>query len=288
MKLVESIIEGIRELTGVELTEDDFASVRHDLMTVLLLVAHHKLGDLREGEAAEVLSLFDGLRKLQLRASRDDKDARLRLTTIERLIDEAKYEIPTKDIEKIAGQHTPSFLARARAIQAIEHEIFWHLEPKGKDVSEAWATLKKELGVENDVDVDFTDWLAFVKHHEPNIHQSEVQLRREPLLSNGEMRELIAGHLREGSTLESLAISIYLEQLKADGIKNKTEKSLARDLRDESKWRESNAETAGRGNLAVFNKDELPYFSFSDGWKNRKVGSGGDRKDNGEWHKEPL
>lgn len=240
-RVLRSMFDGVRELTGVELNDEALIQSRHDLMTVLLIGAHREKGELTEAEAVDVLNLFDKLRKLQLRAHNEDESARLRVEAIKRLVDDVAFEVATKDVEKIAGCHTRPSLARARAVQWLMRELERYVEPVQTDAG--------------------------------NNRDGAIQLCRNPSLPDEEMQRLITRHLKQGSSLQSLAIDILLQQ---EGYEGKDQARLYNDLKEHERWEQSNPDRAKHGNLAIF-KSEQPAYPFSEGWRQRKPGSGGRR-----------
>lgn len=247
MQLVGSMIEGIRELTGVELTEADFANVRHSLMTVLLVVAHHKAGELSDAEAANVLSLTDGLLELQLRAHKGEQTAQTFLKGVGKLVfppkmlrSEGNRKEPFLPFvnDLLSGYRTSPHLIHAWNVRLLMSELSFQIEP-AKGVSKMTPNGKVRLG-----------------KRKRSIRINKEQRKKViAVFKNASDRE------RARMTLEGLAKKIYIDRMsRQDRDAKMTEGILNRSLRMLRDFEETHPEEVQRSyKLPVFRGEGLPY-----------------------------
>ncbi len=79
--------------------------------------------------------------------------------------------------------------------------------------------------------------------------------------------KLAARHWRHGVTLQSLAIRIYLAQLKRKGFDAIDRKILERDM---SALRRFDSKQQGCDYIHLANGDAMPYYDYTEMWKQRK------------------
>jgi hypothetical protein len=85
--------------------------------------------------------------------------------------------------------------------------------------------------------------------------------------------------LKHNTTLQSLAISIFLEQLRESGVTDEgetiTDRSLKRDLEKVRDWEryanEDEKLRRGKQKGLSLSVDPIVWYDFSEGWKERKV-----------------
>ena len=225
-----------------------------------LLQRYVDLGLLTSEEIELISDLFLGILVLSLRAHDQEPAAKNQLTAIRKFTYLEDYKLPLKDINKIANKYeTKAYLAQGGRIREMMAEL-------------SWAVVCVEQG--------------------KNVLHGRVKLcTRDEAIGTEEAYELASRAFRrlrtKTTTLESLAINVLRYQDPA--FKKKSVKSLRRALRDMEKWEQSKESLPQKNRrcwLPVDGGPPLLIPSFTEGWKRRKKGSGGDRKDTGQWEKE--
>lgn len=214
-------------------------------------------------EEAELIGeLFHGILVLSLRGHDKEPAAHDQLTAIRKFIYPEDYKLPLKDISKIANKYeTKAFLAQGGRIREMMAEL-------------SWAVVCIEPG--------------------KNVLQGKIKLcEREEAVGTEEAYNLASRAFRrlrtKTTTLQSLAINVLRHQDPA--FKKKTVKSLMGALRMVENWEQSKESLPQKNRqcwLPVDGGPPLLIPSFTEGWKRRKKGSGGDRKDKGRWEKDAL
>jgi hypothetical protein len=227
-----------------------------------LLQQYVDLG-LLTGEETELISdLFQGILALSLRAHDQEPAAKNQLTAIRKLTYPEDYKLPIRDINKIANKYeTKAYLAQGGRIREMMAEL-------------SWAVVCEEQG--------------------KNVLTGQVRLcEREEAVGTEGAYNLASRAFRrlrtKMTTLESLAINVLRHQ--DPTFKKKSGRSLKRALRMMEQWersKESLPQKNRRCWLPVDGGQPLLIPSYTEGWKRRKKGSGGDRKDNGQWAKDAL
>lgn len=210
-------------------------------------------------EAALASDIFHGVLLLALRAHDKETAAQNQLKAIRKLTYPEDYKLPHKDIARIANKYeTRAFLAQGGRIREMMAELSWAV--------------------------------ACIEHGK-NVLTGEVRLCKPREARGTEKAYDIAKRafrrLRtKTATLESLAINVLRNQDPA--FKKKSADNLRRALRMLEKWEQSKESLSRKNRQSWLSMDGgppllIPYFTES--WKRRKKGSGGDRKDNGLWDK---
>lgn len=215
---------------------------------------------LTSDEAEFASDLFYGVLLLVLRAHDKEIDAQNQLKAIRKFTYPEDYKLPLKDIARIANKYeTKAFLAQGGRIREMMAEL-------------SWAVVCVEQG--------------------KNVLNGKVSLcEPSEAIGTEEAYDLAAKAFRrlrtKTSTLELLAINVLRNQDPA--FKKKSVDNLRRALRMLEKWEQSKESLSRKHRQSWLPVDGgppllIPYFT--EGWKQRKKGSGGDRKDNGLWDKQ--
>lgn len=176
-------------------------------------------------------------------AGHGDEPSQIQLKAIQKLTQFAKYELPLSKIKDIVDRYeTSPSLARAWEIRRSMSFLCIVVEPKGRS----------------------------------------IKMRDKALVSPhwADLWEAVNRHVKTNTTLTSLALHLYLEQLQAEGIVDETatisEGSLKRDLRLARNWERgaSEDEKLRRGQhkgASLRNDEPIVWYQFSEGWKIRKL-----------------
>jgi hypothetical protein len=239
-----------RETKAVQASGDGYTS---------LLQRYVDLGLLTDEETELIGDLFTGILNLSIRAHDQEPAARNQLNAIRKLTFPEDYKLPIKDINKIANKYeTKAYLAQGARIREMMAELSWAVVcvEHGKNVLSGKVKLctpEEALGTEGAYD-----------------------------LASRAFRRLRT----RTTTLELLAISVLRHQESA--FKKKSVRHLRRALRLLEEWEQSKESLPQKNRRCWQPVDGGPPLlipSYTEGWKRRKKGSGGDRKDNsnGRW-----
>ena len=237
-----NLLRAVAELTGVELIADDIAYMRHDLITVLLIAAHCKKGELTDNQANRLSLLFSQLLKLQLRAHSGDSEARLFLEAISKCTDPPQN--PPSSVKKkkafipavkdfMSNGASSEHLVRACKIRSLMSQLSFSVEP--------------------------TEYAKLTP-------QTTIKMRETPLLNGDlyiEAKKIIEGSFnrkRTPLTLETLARKIYLNKLSKTNKKSETEgREIRRSLAEFRKYEQAYPDEIERSpKLPVLGGDPLP------------------------------
>jgi hypothetical protein len=213
-----------------------------------LIIASQVLKGKDDRNEFDVSELISGISNLLMLALHGDDKSAIQLKAIEKLIKPAKYELPfTKIRELIDKYETSPILARGWELRRIMSSLCAVVEP-----------LRKEP---------------------PHSPDQRIKMQQSPLGVFVGLSDLARSHLKRNSTLQSVAISIYLEQLRKQGITDEssaiTEKTLKADLARVREW-EVNASEEDKLRRAHWLGGSLDsdhpiiWYEFSEGWKKRK------------------
>ena len=253
MKIPRNIIKAIDELSGVILTLEDISSARHNIITVLLLQAHFKKGDLDSVQVARLSSLFSTLVEIQLEVENGDASALTRYRAIEKLavppkkIQSRNRKRPLVRIAKdvINNYNSSPDLLRGYEFRKLMSELSFVVEPicncqKPKSLSELLERVKK--WETEDTPVPNQARLNVIEDVSENIcschrlvPKSRIRLREKPAFNREGLFEEVREVLGECSQLaiarltwEGLAKKIFLER---EGQKDAGGKFTERELR---------------------------------------------------------
>ena len=259
MEFIRSLIDGVEELTGIKLTEDDLADVRQELITVLMVAAYHKNKEISDKQVASVFSLFEGVRKLQMRAAKGDESAQLLIMGVEKLVNPPKMIRSDKSKKKpflpivkdlVEGYWTSPHLIQAWEVRNIMSSLSFIVEP-------VCSCPKSKLN-------DFPPSCRCLKLQP----KSKVKLRLRPILKNTKLiKEANLLNVKTGvnkrsfQTWQGLAVRIYLNRLLKKTPDSKlTESEIKRSLRKLSEFEKVHPEEVERSyKLPVYHGDPLTY-----------------------------
>ncbi len=116
-----------------------------------------------------------------------------------------------------------------------------------------------------------------LKNNRPHLERHPIRLRDVP--PDTHLLDLAKRHWKPNTTLQSLAIRIYLEQLEKQGVTGKSatisDRSLKRDLELARNWEltASEDEKLRRGQSKRFwlTNEPITWYQFSEGWKARRL-----------------
>lgn len=178
-------------------------------------------------------------------AETGDERATNQLSAIHKLAHPDNYELPATVIKNLADSyHTSPHLARAWAIRFIMVNLSYIVAATRSDVSLLTSPIR--LATEN-ADL-FATW-------------------------ESDLYEKASKHIKRNSTLQSLAIDIYIEELAEEGI-TIGPRELKRDLQKLKEWEVINLTDPSEG-LILWNEAEGPTAKipvipiYSEGWKQR-------------------
>jgi hypothetical protein len=279
-EFIESLIRGVEELTGINLTLDDVRDVRQELITILLITAHKKGGELTDSEAAKLYSLTDRVRQLQMQVKTGDSDAELKLRLVEKLTDspkmihsQKKKTTPFITVVKDAleGYKTSPHFVHVGEIRKLMSQLSYIVKPicscSKKQELDNWLSLKTDLSEEEKklIRTDNADFVCSCNTLKP---ESKVELRKRVISRRVNLIEeaetvFKKGTKRENSrlTLELLAKKIYLRRIENENSEDKTDiNSLNRSLREVELFEKMNPDLLKRRRrLQIFNGEDIFY-----------------------------
>jgi hypothetical protein len=213
------------------------------------------------GDEAELINeLIYGIVVLALRAHDNEPAAQNQLKAIRKFAYPEDYKLPLKDINEIANKYeTKAYLAQGGRIREMMAEL-------------SWAVVCIEPG--------------------KNVLQGQIKLcEREEAVGTEKAYELASRAFERlratTTTLESLAINVLRHQDPA--FMKKSVGNLRRALRYVEKWEQSKESLPQKNRrcwLPIDGGPPLLIPSFTEGWKRRKKGSGGSRREKGLWEKD--
>jgi hypothetical protein len=180
-------------------------------------------------------------------AGHGDEQSEMQLKALRKLVKPRKYEIPISKIREIAERYeTSPPLARG-----------WELHKLMSNLSLVVEPLKKDR--------------AYTANQ-------PIAMRLNPPAVFVGLSDLARQHVKPNTTLQSLAIHIYLEHLQKEGITDENEaineRSLKRDLQRVREWEKSASgdEKVRRGRMegASLGEEPITWYMYSEGWKERK------------------
>ena len=213
---------------------------------VLTATVLKERGDISPGKAALLDHLIFKLVLIVADAQRGETDALLQLEVIQKFASPDIYDVPRVVMENLADMyHTRAPLARAWELRELMASLSRVVEPMP--------------GTEN-------------------VLYGHVRINPSNVFRGSELYQLAAQYLsgKRGVTLQSLAINVYLERLRMEGLDGGIDaRSLKRDLEIAKDYEQSLDEGKRRSTgVAVINGANPPIRlytePYSDGWKKRK------------------
>jgi hypothetical protein len=200
-----------------------------------------RLGDiLFSAERSELREVISGLIGLLVRRHFGDEIAHQQLNIIHSFMFPKQYEVPEHVIEKLSKKYRSGHLTRAWELRKLMYEI--------------------------------SDLVVPTKTNAENILKSPVQLLPQADRKHS-LYPLVKKHLKRGTTLQILAIRIYLEMVNEREDQGAIdERTLKRDLQRLRKWEESDVEHMRRkkeltaAGTEVSWKAPIPVRKYSESW----------------------
>lgn len=183
--------------------------------------------------------VVEGLCQLAAIASCDGGTAMSQLRAVDNIVYPARCGVPLSEIEDIATRHTSAPLARAMELRAIMGNLSWVVVPASGRPCDVNQPVKLTDG--------------------PPKHCEAAY-------------ELAQKHWKPGTTLQALAIKVYLERLRDEGVLNNEEideGSLKRDLRAAREWEAAHLDER-HWRLRSLNENPIRVFEFSQDWKRER------------------
>lgn len=191
--------------------------------------------------------IVDGLTQVVIAAAFGDEKAAEQIRAIKKLVWPEKYELPRTKITELAARYeTSPHLARGWELRRLMSSLMTVVEPAKSDT--------------------------------PFTANQPVKLKEDTPDSHSLLQQLAEEHWKRNTTLQSLAIRIYLDHLREAGIASAdqtiTDQTLKRDLVLVRKWEETHTdeEKYNRGHHSGYELSDGPitWCEFSDGWKTRR------------------
>lgn len=175
------------------------------LMISVLAGAYRLGGDLNTEEAKMLEDLFSGLLRILLQAHAGDDVSRKQLLAVRTLIFRSKYQVSIKDMEKIIKKYNKKGpLARGWEIRELMAEL--------------------------------ASFVISANPDNQNILKGPIRLSEIPELKESSLYQEAQQICEHGTTLQSLAIKIYLNRLQDKGDQTTDVRSLKRDLQKVKEW----------------------------------------------------
>lgn len=199
-----------------------------------------RLGDiLSAAERREMRGLLSGIIGLLVRSHFGDEGARLQLNILHTFTFPRQYEVPEQVIQNLGKKYRSGHLTRAWALRRLMYklsDLVIPSRPDGKDPLTSPVKLSPQ---------------ADPKH---------------PLY------EHVVKNLTRGTTLQMLAIRVYLATMTGGGETGVDERSLKRDLQRLRRWEESDPghmrmkERFASAEAGASWKSQIPVHKYSESW----------------------
>lgn len=279
MIIIESILRGVEELSGVKLNDDDLVMARHPLITVLLAVAYLRENKLNSSQVASLFSLWSEVLELQLQIADGDKSAIKLYKGIEKLANPPKMLrneknqkppfLPIVD-DLLENYKSSEHLVRAYEVRRLMSELSNLVVPvcncsKPKSYGELFS--KPRNLDESFYNGTFTssESLCECSVLKP---RSKIILREKFFSLNEELIEEVnnffehaPNNVKSRLTLEGLAKKIYLHRKSLNDPAAKfSEREINRDMKHLQDYERKNPETLKNSHLLhVRDGEDLPY-----------------------------
>lgn len=202
----DGLVKSLREEFGIETDIMELAQNAPCLVEVFQIGALGKKGIIKKETQKRVSEIIHQLVRLAHRASTGDASALNQLKVAHKIVYPNVYQFPVTVIENLAERyHTPPHLARAWAVRSIMVEIDLVLEPTREGAS---------------------------------LLDGAVKLTTAPNLVKSDLYKSVASYMRRNSTLQSIAIDMYIDELSREGI-TLDEERLKDDLRKLKEWEDA-------------------------------------------------
>lgn len=235
------LIKNLREDFGIETDLLELAQNAPNLARTFQIGALTRHGFISAEAADAIRDIIRALLGIAFRANKGDEKALDQLAVLHKVAHPFSYDLPRTVIKSLANSyHTSPHLARAWDIRALMLELSYEVEPTSFDRSVADGPIRATTR---------------------DLHTVNRNLLKEA-----------EPHIRKGTTLQSLAIEIYMQRLASEGI-NVELRQIRADLRKLKEWEAVNLKDAPY-TLSLWERaGEYPGASipaipmYSDGWK---------------------
>lgn len=188
---------------------DQILTTSPGFLTCVFAGAYKLGGSLTSEEADQLSDMFAGLLAVHLRAHNGDEMAKSQLQAIKKLISPGKYQVPLNVIEELAKKYnTHGPLVRGWEIRRLMAQL---------------VPLITSVDIAN---------------QDPT--KGPIKLTDSEETQGSDLYQEAASHCRKGTTLQSLAIRIYLGRLEKSGDQHVDIRSLKRDLQKVREWEVGN------------------------------------------------
>ena len=215
------------------------------LIRVFQLGAFAREDVIKKETITTITDILRGLVTVAYHADAGDESARKQLDAIHKLVFPKVYRLPSSVVQRLVDSyHTSPHLARAWSVRSIMERIALVLVPVREGVS---------------------------------LLDGAVKLTTIPTLIDSAVYQRVNQYIKPGSTLQSLAIDIYQDQLRNEGIEINDERQLKLDLQKLRKWEDEHLDDNLRnyyplrpvatGNYPTAFLPVIPMYS--EGWKSK-------------------
>lgn len=221
-------------------------SVPQDCLARLFqLGALARKGVIKKATIKSLTDIIRGLVTIAYKADKGDESARNQLDAIHKLVFPNVYRLPASVIQKLVDSYyTSPHLARAWSVRSIMEEISLVLVPMREGMS---------------------------------LLDGVVKLTTNPTLMKSALYQVVKQYIKLGSTLQSIAIDIYQDQLREEGIEINDDRQIKLDLQKLRQWEDEHLDDELRnhyelrpvatGNYPIAYLPVIPMYS--EGWKAR-------------------
>jgi hypothetical protein len=236
----DALIKNLREEFGIETDLLELAQTAPCLLEMFQVAALAKKGILRKESRKTLTEIVHKLIRIAFHAENGHERSSNQLKVLHKIAYPASYELPASIIKNLADSyHTSPHLARAWSVRDLMLDLAFIVEPTRIDRSVLDGPVKLAKW-----DLDF---------------------------AGSKLHEKAARHIKRGTTLQSLAIAIYVEDLENEGIRLEP-RELKRDLQKLKEWEAINltdpSDRIPLWNPAGYPSASLPMIPiYSEGWK---------------------
>jgi hypothetical protein len=246
----DSLVKNLNKEFGIETDIMGLAQRAPGLVEMFQLGALIDNGLVGEEIRVKLKEIIWKMVRIAYHAGKGDERAIDQLNVIHKVAHPDSYELPATIIKNLANSyHTSPHLARAWKIRGLMLNLSYVVEPTRKDKSILKSPIKLST--------------MDLRSYDPDLYAKATK------------------HIKKGSTLQSLAIDIYIEELNNEGI-TIDPRQLKLDLQKLKQWEAVNNPNKSyplrlwnvNSDAPPANIPDIPIFS--EGWK--KLWRRGDKK----------
>lgn len=238
----DSVVDYLRKDFDIESDLLGLAQNAPCLIEMFQLGALARKGVIKKETRERLKEIIHNLVRIALHAETGDEESLNQLKVLHKITYPKNYDLPSTVIKSLADSyHTSPHLARAWSIRRLMLDLSYMVEPTRKEKSVLESCVR----------------LTTSKVH----------------LLDSARYEKAARHIKRNSTLQSLAMDIYLEELDKEGIHLES-RQLKRDLQKLKEWESANPFDPS-DYLSLWNDIGTPPARippipiYSEGWKLR-------------------